>query len=233
MMTQRGGNAPYMRLRSYLRQNPELYANARVYNNQRYCYATAPDLELEISGNLRTGEDWDSDPQLGKLADEVQELMQEWCYDFNREMEKQLYAEMEYHQSEEALSDSWDANEIKFNEEGEMVTQVSNGRRVRSGYSFDELSPEAKEHALDKYRYWNTEDNAWSEFMEEDLKKQLEHMGFDGVEIAYSLGYSQGDGACFTAGSVDVPKFLDQMVAGVKPTDVFNEAQALVAKILA
>ena len=232
-MTSKVASSVYWRLLQYLKRNPDLVCTGQIKNHQRYCYATAPDLTLEIEGTLANGEEWDSDPQLGPLVDQVQEEMQEWCYDFNREMEKGLYAEMEYRQSEEALSEDWDANEIRFDRDGDMVDRVTQGgRRVRRGFRFSELSPQAKERALDKYRYWATEDSSWSEFMEEDYQKQLEYMGFEGVEIQYSLGYSQGDGASFEARRIDVRKFLEQMAANKKPTDVFNEAKKLAESLL-
>ncbi len=116
-----------------------------------------------------------------------------------------------------------------------MDSQVVHGRRVRTGLSFSELSPAAKEHALEKYRYWATGDNVWSEYLEEDFTKQLEYMGFNRVEISYSLGYGQGDGACFTSGSIDMPKFLERMAKKAKPTDAFNvpeQAESLVEGLL-
>lgn len=216
-----------------MNSNPELSCYGQVRNNQRYVYATAPDLTLEVEGRLANGEEWDSDPALGQLVDEVQKAMEEWAHDFNREMEKGLYKELEYRQSEEALAEDFEANEMKFDEEGNLVNQVQNGRRARTGLAFQELAPEVKERVLDKYRDWSTEDGTWAEYMEDDYKTQLASMGFDGVEIGYSLGYGQGDGASFTAQRIDVPKFLEAILSGRKPTDVFNEAKAMVEGLLA
>lgn len=225
-MTTKGGNAQFMKLRAILCSNPELSVSGSVENRQRYTYSTAPDLIIQVEGYLANGEEGDADQALGSLVNEVQEQMEEWAHDFNSKMEQQLYQELEYRQSEEALSETWDASEIVFDEEGNMVTQVEGGRRVRTGVRFSELSPEAKEHALDHYRNWDTDDSSWAEYLEGDFEKQLESFGFDRVDIQYSLGYSQGDGACFTAGTIDVKKFLDQMVSGRRPEDVFSEAHA-------
>lgn len=221
-MTSTTAGSVFHRLSVYLKRNPGLSVYGRVYNGTRYTYNTAPDVELTVEGDLAIGQDYSVDPQLGPLVDQVQEAIEEWVHDFGKKMEEQLYKEMEYHQSEESLSDSWDANAIVFDEEGDMVTQVRAGQRVRTGLKFSELSPEAKEHALDKYRYWNTEDSFWSEYLLEDFEKQLEYFGFEGIEVQYSLGYGQGDGACFTAKNIDVAKFLERSIAGAKPEDVFN-----------
>lgn len=66
-------------------------------------------------------------------------------------------------------------------------------------YSFDELSEEAKEKAIEKW--YENEDYPW---MEEDLtescKALLEENGctFEDINLSYSLSYGQGDGLCFT-----------------------------------
>lgn len=68
-------------------------------------------------------------------------------------------------------------------------------------FTFDELSPKAKEKAIAHFEpmvtdYWYFSDNAIQP------KRDLEAQGFKNVEVLYDLSYSQGSGACFT-GSLD------------------------------
>lgn len=68
-------------------------------------------------------------------------------------------------------------------------------------YKFDELSREAKDRAIK-----NWYDNEDYPFLEDDMTEELYHLldeaGYkyrrDDLKVMYSLGYSQGDGACFT-----------------------------------
>ena len=229
----------YSRLLFILQYNPNLSISGHVKNHQRYCYANATDLKLTVEGTLGQDDcDWEDDPTIGPLVDSVQQDMEIWAHGFNKMMEKRLYAELEYRQSEEVLSELWDATEVRFDEDGDMIDRRSvNGLPERLGMKYSELSPEAKQHALEKYRDWSVEDNSWSEFLEDDFEEQLEYTGFDRIEINYSLGYGQGDGAVFTADNIDVKKFCDRMIHGKKPEDVFHEsarvqAEALVEGIL-
>lgn len=104
-------------------------------------------------------------------------------------------------------------------------------------YSFDELSPEAKEKAIEKIR--NDEgylDYGWWEFVYEDWVEKLAEHGFDATETEYRMSYkwdtekqrrvengkklftettinfsgfwSQGDGCSFTAKFVDISKWI-------------------------
>lgn len=82
-------------------------------------------------------------------------------------------------------------------------------------YTFDELSDEAKEKALDECRDHNTDDN-WHDFVIEYWQdEKLPAMGFQNAKIAYSGFWSQGDGASFTckAESFDVLEFLKSQKA--------------------
>ena len=65
-------------------------------------------------------------------------------------------------------------------------------------YTFDELSDDAKENAIeefreDKYKYLNL-DNFY-----DDCVYQLEELGFVNPKVQYSLNYCQGDGLSFEA----------------------------------
>ena len=65
-------------------------------------------------------------------------------------------------------------------------------------YTFDELSDDAKEKLIekfreDKYEYLNLD------YFYDDCVYQLEELGFVNPKIQYSLGYCQGDGLSFEA----------------------------------
>ena len=72
---------------------------------------------------------------------------------------------------------------------------------------FDELSKEAQEKAIEKNRDFNIDNDFWSECVKENWEEKLEKLGYENIRILYSGFYSQGDGACFTAG-VDVTKWI-------------------------
>ena len=86
-------------------------------------------------------------------------------------------------------------------------------------YSIDELSPEAKETALETFHYWNVE-AGWCDWLLEQLKEELAKAGYRDAEISYTGFYSQGDGASFTCPSVDLSKFIKD-----KRTKLFRLAQ--------
>lgn len=63
-------------------------------------------------------------------------------------------------------------------------------------YTYDELSDEAKQVALEKYRDINV-DHDWWNFVYEDVKTVATLMGLDIEKIYFSGFWSKGDGACF------------------------------------
>lgn len=64
-------------------------------------------------------------------------------------------------------------------------------------YTFDELSDEAKQVALDRHREINAYDGWW-EPIYEGLHDRAEQAGFEVEDIYFSGFWSQGDGAMFT-----------------------------------
>lgn len=75
-------------------------------------------------------------------------------------------------------------------------------------YSFDELSEEAKQFALNKYRYSQVSwDSDWDMFVIEECTTLLKENGFEDAKIHYSGFCSQGDGASFDA-DIDLDKFI-------------------------
>lgn len=64
-------------------------------------------------------------------------------------------------------------------------------------YSFDELSEEAQEYALEKYWQWDVDDTFWQECVIDDAKEIGKILGIEIENIYFSGFSSQGDGACF------------------------------------
>jgi len=65
-------------------------------------------------------------------------------------------------------------------------------------YTFDELSDDAKEKVIEKFRA-NEYEYLNLDYFAEDCIYQLEKLGFVNPQVQYSLGYSQGDGLSFEA----------------------------------
>lgn len=73
---------------------------------------------------------------------------------------------------------------------------------------FTELNDKQKATALDKHRDINVDCSEWCEHITSKFYEELNAIGFEGVESQYSGFCSQGDGASFTAESIDIEKFL-------------------------
>ena len=86
-------------------------------------------------------------------------------------------------------------------------------------YKFEELSPEAQENALDKYRDWLVESPYWYTCVEEDWKDKLSDMGINKPVISFSGFWNQGDGAVFTSNDIDLIKLIDSL--GIKSNHKF------------
>jgi hypothetical protein len=91
-------------------------------------------------------------------------------------------------------------------------------------YSFEELSPEAQEKALDTFRDINTDYDRWHEpILEGFIEDMMEEFGVDiGIgEIFYTGFYSQGDGASFRGGVDDEEKFFKNAL-GLKSSEYLD-----------
>lgn len=87
-------------------------------------------------------------------------------------------------------------------------------------YKFDELKPEAKERAIQKWRdgmEWDIE----SEFITESFEEKLKKLGYPTDNIEWRLSYSQGDGVAFY-GDVDVQVVAKRILKGDDLT-LFNK----------
>ncbi len=87
-------------------------------------------------------------------------------------------------------------------------------------YSFEELSPEAQEKALDNDRYFNVDYQGWEDGVTEGFKEDMGEIGIDDIEINYTGFNSQGDGASFTSDDIDTRKLFDAI--GIKSNKALN-----------
>jgi hypothetical protein len=90
-----------------------------------------------------------------------------------------------------------------------------NEKEAEETFSFSELSPTAKKHAIDELRDTNVDYNDWHEPIIEDFENEMEELGLTDVEVQYSGFYSQGDGASFTA-DVGDPEVFMRMALGIE-----------------
>lgn len=93
--------------------------------------------------------------------------------------------------------------------------------RTYNVYKFNELSKEAKQHAIDKW--YEHEDYPW---LEEDLRQELENLDtlklFSDVKLQYSLSCCQGDGLSFAA-SIDIDAWLKEQGYSKENIEALNE----------
>lgn len=92
-------------------------------------------------------------------------------------------------------------------------------RKISTTYVlvFSELNEEQREKAIEKHRYYNTEDVAWWGDVYETYTKAMKALGFELGSIYFSGFSSQGDGASFTGHWQYNPKWrvdLDKLEYG-------------------
>lgn len=74
-------------------------------------------------------------------------------------------------------------------------------------YTIDELSPEARARAIEKFREHAFDDHD-ATMLTEEFQTILGEKGILNAKASWSLGYCQGDGVCFT-GNVDIPTVIE------------------------
>lgn len=82
-------------------------------------------------------------------------------------------------------------------------------KEVINLYKFEELSDDAKQNAINKYREsmdWQIE----SEFITEKFVEKLSDMGYPTDDLEWRLNYSQGDGVAFY-GEMDIDKVMKRL----------------------
>ena len=87
-------------------------------------------------------------------------------------------------------------------------------------YSFEELSPEAQENALENNRDINVDYGGWEDGVTEGFKEDMREIGIDDITISFSGFYSQGDGASFTSEDIDTRKLFNAI--GIKSNDALD-----------
>jgi hypothetical protein len=99
-------------------------------------------------------------------------------------------------------------------------TQFSNlsESEDEKSYTFNELSPEAKKHAIDSNRDYSTEGYDWSDPIIEGFTENMGENGVADVDCQFSGFNSQGDGASFTGKVIDNKRFLKTI--GISPASV-------------
>ncbi len=98
-----------------------------------------------------------------------------------------------------------------------------NESKEEKSYSFNELSPEAQENALDNNRNINVDHDDWHDWIIDDFKEEmLEKFGFDVDDAQYTGFFSQGDGASFTGEAIDKPLFMREALGVTSSSDVFD-----------
>jgi hypothetical protein len=75
-------------------------------------------------------------------------------------------------------------------------------------YSFEELSQESQEKAIEYFRNCKQNDGDLLMFFSDDVTEQLKEQGWNDVKLQYSLGCCQGDGLSFS-GKLDLKWFLE------------------------
>ena len=73
---------------------------------------------------------------------------------------------------------------------------------------FNDLLPAVQQRAIDANRYINVDSIDWYESTIECWTEKLEAMGFTNVVINFTGFCSQGDGASFTSGEINIEKVL-------------------------
>ena len=102
---------------------------------------------------------------------------------------------------------------LKYNQ----FSHLSESEEEKS-YTFDELSPEAKKHAIDNNRDYNIESYDWWDPIIEGFAEEMEAIGMADIDCQFSGFYSQGDGASFTGKVKDNQLFLKEL--GITPASV-------------
>jgi hypothetical protein len=81
-------------------------------------------------------------------------------------------------------------------------------------YTFDELSPGAKQNAIDNNRDYHIDSHNWWDPIIEVFTEEMEAIGMTDIHCAFSGFYSQGDGASFTGKVKDNELFLKTLGIG-------------------
>lgn len=182
----------YWKLATYVKDS-QLYVSGRVTrHSSHYVHQHSTSFELEVADIPPEHE-----AEIERLANECEDAIKEEIVDINDKIYKALEREWDYLNSDEAVDETIVANDYEFDEDGDRGGNLH----------FVQLNDEAKERARDWYRNGGL-DYEWWDSIEDEWKQELEELGFNEPDIAFSGFSSQGDGASFTAKSFDFMKFV-------------------------
>lgn len=185
----------YIQLVNALNAHPEMEVNGKLTRHGNYVHQHSTSFEMTVDNtpeqlDVLGGDFW-------RVVDQVERLIKEEVVNINNKIYRALEQEHDWLQSDEAIDDSIEANDYRYNREGEL-----DAGRIK----FARLSPKAKERARDNYREGNLDYEWWDHIYEEWIA-ELEEMGWRNPEINFSGFASQGDGASFTATGLDFRKW--------------------------
>lgn len=187
----------YTKLARLLTEHPEVYVQGRVdrTSHHHYVHENTTNFSMEL---LDMPPEIDTE-ETGKLVNSVEALIQEECVKINKKIYKALERQYEWLTSDDAIDETIAANEWTFDE---------NGKIGEGELTFNQLADRAKETARNDYRTDGL-DYQWWDCTYEEWTAELKDMGFDGINIAFTGFWSQGDGASFTATSFDFMKWAN------------------------
>lgn len=96
--------------------------------------------------------------------------------------------------------------------------------RTYNVYSFDELTDDQKQKALDKMRYFNVEIGEWWEPIYQHYRETLAEYGLSDFDMHFSGFHSQGDGASIAA-HVDPSTWMGKMNLTSEYPELYSLAQ--------
>lgn len=173
--------------------------------DHHYVHERTTDAYIEPNWNWdhpTTESDTAYEEKIQIVIDGLQKEIDQDIVRWNHKIYKELEASYDDSVSEPVVAENIKANDYDFDE---------NGRRDDDGgFKYDQLTPSAQEKARE---WWvNAENETGSNYYAEPVvaewKWLLQNKGFNDVEINWSGFWSQGDGASFTAGSIDFRKYL-------------------------
>ena len=132
----------------------------------------------------------------------------------------QRYVDL-FDRTPEQVEQTLTLRDLKFDEHGNQI-DLSEFKLA------SELPENIQKKVLEEYRDWTT-DHDWWDYIYENWIEKLGGLGFNDVEISFSGFWSQGDGASFTAKSIDVAKYIR---ASVKLQAITNKARAVTDSLL-
>ena len=182
-----------------------LLLSAGVYrHSSRYVHESSTTFTMDASyawpddmpEDAQRQEEQRVDPLVNKLEETLKEQIVAW----NRKIYAELEAAYNDSLSVEVVADNIQANEYAFDEEGEF-----NAGELH----YEQLSPESKARAREWWIEQSSGDTDFAEPVIAEWKWLLQRKGFENVDIAWSGFSTQGDGASFTALSLDFQTYFN------------------------